>query len=171
MATFSYMLTMQMGVVTLKTLSQHTHATSSTSPFCLSALIYGFTETANNFSYYYYPWYLSITDYVLYIGNEERHKPPCSAVVSTLVDVANEAALVNRFNACCKEETVKTIVLKHSTQIQQCLNFTVLLPMLTNPEISFLTQDELQFVINAHTDTQKANNLLQLLTQKPISAS
>ena len=69
------------------------------------------------------------------------------------------------------EKTLKTIVLRHSTQIQQCLNFTALLPMLTNPQISFLTQDELSFVMKPHTDFQKANNLLQILTQKPISSS
>lgn len=105
---------------------------------------------------------------------EDSQQPLCPALVSTLLDVANQRVLCSICeNELCvdDEKTLKTLVLKHSTQIQQSLNFTALLPMLTNPQISFLTQDELSFVMKPHTDVQKANNLLQILTQKTISAS
>ena len=112
--------------------------------------------------------------YLTYLGEEDIQQPLCPALVSTLLDVANQRVLCSMCeNELCvhEEKTLKTLVLKHSTQIQQCLNFTALLPMLTNPQISFLTQDELTFVTKPHTDIQKANNLLQILTQKPISAT
>lgn len=90
-----------------------------------------------------------------------------------MLDVANDKALSNVCDnklEVCEEETLKTLVLRYSTRIQQSLNFTALLPMFTNPQISFLTQDELCSVMKPHTDVQKANNLLQILTLKPISA-
>ena len=108
------------------------------------------------------------------LGVEDIQQPLCPALVSTLLDVANEKVLCSTCESelyVCDEKTLKTLVLKHSTQIQQCLNFTALLPMLTNPQISFLTQEELSFVMKPHTDIQKTNNLLQILTEKPISAS
>ena len=107
------------------------------------------------------------------LGMDDIQQPLCPALVSTLLDVAHETVL----STTCEselhvhdEKTLKTLVLKHSTQIQQCLNFTTLLPMLANPQISFLTQDELSYVMKPHTDIQKANNLLQMLTRKPISS-
>ena len=105
---------------------------------------------------------------VNFVGRENIGEPLCPGVVSTLLDVANEKVLTN---TCSKEITVKSLVLKHSTQIQQSLNFVTLLPMFTNPCISFLTQEDLDFVMKPLTDTQRANHLLQLLTRKPISSS
>lgn len=102
------------------------------------------------------------------IAKEESHEPLCPAIVSTLIDVANKITVIDKK---VEDETLKTLVLRHSTQIQQCLNFTALLPMLTNPQLSFLKKDELHVVMKPHTDIQKANNLLQILHQKPISAS
>lgn len=110
----------------------------------------------------------------LHVGVEDIQQPLCPALVSALLDVAHEKVLCSTCEHelyVHNEKTLKTLVLKHSTQIQQCLNFTALLPTLTNPQTSFLTQEELSFVMKPHTDIQKANNLLQILTQKPISAS
>ena len=89
------------------------------------------------------------------------------ALVSTLLGAVSEGELVN----ASEDKNLKTLVLKHSTQIQQCLNFTTLLPTLTNPDISFLSHDELQFVMKGEADAQRANNLLLMLAQKPIAAT
>ena len=106
-------------------------------------------------------------------GMEDRQQPLCPSLVTTLLDVANDKVLCSTRESeldQCDEKTIKTLVLEHSTQIQQCLDFTTLLPMLTNPQTSFLTQDELSFVVKPQTDIQRTNNLLQVLTRKPISA-
>ena len=69
-----------------------------------------------------------------------------------------------------KSQNLKTLILRHSTQIQQSLNFTSLLPSLIHPDLNFMNSEEVDSLKKKPTNSQKANELLIFLERKPISA-
>ena len=67
--------------------------------------------------------------------------------------------------------TVKTVTLRQSFEIQRMLNFTELWPALVHPDLKFLKVSELERINRLPNDTQKSNELLLLLAKRSSHAA